>query len=453
MQYNEINQGQFILSRLDRIPIWPFSNYLIFIIGIGFFFAFFDIVTVGLAIPVFKQQFHVSLSMALLPITSSLLGYIIGSFIDSRISDLFGRRLALLISIFTFSIGSLLSATSSNIYWLIIWRFVIGMGIGSEVANVSTYISELAPASCRGKISAYTASFGFIGLAIVPFFGLLLIPNFNFGWRILFAAGGLGGVLTFILRRYIPQSIRWHVAQGHLQYAEKLLIKAEQLAEKKLGRALPAIKTFTPVTLSSGHWINLFKKENLLQTIYFAILWFIYYLGNYGWLTLSTDLFLKEHFSLAHSMLLVSINSLGFILGSIFAIYFSDRFERKWTLSIIAFCWTILLFIIGWYPNVMTISICGFFAATTISALVPLLYTFTAESFPTAFRATGVAITDGLGHLGGAFCGQIILGCYAIFAAKHFGFQAAFTVMAITGFITAILLLFGKKMTRKQLQQ
>jgi hypothetical protein len=43
----------------------------------------------------------------------------------------------------------------------------------------------------------------------------------------------------------------------------------------------------------------------------------------------------------------------------------------------------------------------GFIASMTIGLLVPMLYTYTAEHFSTNARATGVALTDGLGHIGG----------------------------------------------------
>ena len=72
--------------------------------------------------------------------------------------------------------------------------------------------------------------------------------------------------------------------------------------------------------------------------------------------------------------------------------------------------------------------------------MIPVLYTLTGESFPTRVRATGVSLSDGVGHLGGAFCGQIVLGAQALY-----GFQGAFITMAITGFMAAVLVVFVKK--------
>ncbi len=89
----------------------------------------------------------------------------------------------------------------------------------------------------------------------------------------------------------------------------------------------------------------------------------------------------------------------------------------------------------------------GFIASTTVGLLVPLLYTYTAEHFATNARATGVALTDGLGHIGGALAPLIVLGANAAW-----GFSGAFIVMAATGVVTAALILFGIRATGRSLE-
>ena len=49
-----------VTARLDRIPVWPYERKLLWIVGAGYFFAFFDIVTISFAVPVIASQFHVS---------------------------------------------------------------------------------------------------------------------------------------------------------------------------------------------------------------------------------------------------------------------------------------------------------------------------------------------------------------------------------------------------------
>ncbi len=449
-------QGELILARLDRIPIWPFGKMLVIALGVGFFFAFFDTITIGLALPILALQFHVSMSTVLLTITMGLIGYIVGSFVDARISDLFGRRLAFFISIALFSIGSFLSALSPTITFLIICRFIIGLGLGSEIANITTYIGELSPASCRGKISAYTMATGFFGFAVVPFVGIFLVPMVSYGWRILFLLGSIGGVITFILRRHMPPSIRWLVNQGQLEEANALVTKIEREVEKKLGQALPVVQLSSlDLSLSrrASSIKHLFKAPHVSQLIFFACTWFIYYIGNYAWLIMSTSLFHEVGYTLFKSIWLTCFGSLGFILGSVVCIYLSDRIERKWTLAGCALIWTIILLFIAFFHRDAMIMISEFIGAMTISILIPLMYTYTGESFPTSFRSTGVALTDGFGHLGGAFCGQIIFFVAAFFKPTHHEFQAAFCTMALSGLATAILLMFGKRMTKKRLVQ
>ena len=105
------------------------------------------------------------------------------------------------------------------------------------------------------------------------------------------------------------------------------------------------------------------------------------------------------------------------------------------------------LLIIGYFVSPAIIIVFGFIASTSIGLLVPMLYTYTAEHFPTNARATGVALTDGLGHVGGALAPLIVLGANAAW-----GFSSAFLVMGITGLVAGALILLGIKATGRSLE-
>ena len=109
--------------------------------------------------------------------------------------------------------------------------------------------------------------------------------------------------------------------------------------------------------------------------------------------------------------------------------------DRRRTAASLALIWAATLLAIGVYASPVTIPVLGFIASCTIGFLIPVLYTITGENFPTRVRATGVSLSDGFGHLGGAFCGQIILGVEAVY-----GFEGAFFTMAATGLATAALI-------------
>ena len=179
----------------------------------------------------------------------------------------------------------------------------------------------------------------------------------------------------------------------------------------------------------------------------FIGIWFVYYIGNYGWLTLAPTLFTDKGYSLADSTTYLIVSGIGFLAGAYATTHFSDRLERKYTAAAFAIAWAISLLVIGLAVSPAIIIVFGFIASCTVGLLVPLLYTYTAEHFTTSARATGVALTDGLGHIGGALAPLIVLG-----ANSAWGFQGAFIVMAATGVLTAGLVLLGIQATGRSLE-
>lgn len=446
MNKNDINK------RIDRLPVWPYSNMVLVVIGASFFFAFFDIVTIGFALPDITRMFGISAEKASSVVTSGLIGYIAGSLLYSRVGDLYGRKTGLYLSVATFSAGSLFSGLTSDLNWLIFWRFVAGMGIGAEIALATTYLGELSPAPLRGKYTGWAITAAFGGFATVPFFAMALVPNFSWGWRALLILGALGGILITIMRRNIPESARWLERNGDFEEADRIVTDAEESSREKTGRQLPGFGSSAGETESAGidseSLVQLFQGPYLRRLILLAVIWFVYYIGNYGWLTLAPELFEKGGIALKQSISNMMITGIGFIAGAVGAVYLSDRFERKFSVAVIATLWAVMLFTIGFYQERWILVLAGFVASATIGLLIPILYTYTGENFPTGFRATGIAISDGIGHLGGAFCGQIIFGIYS-FA----GFTGAFTGMALTGILTAILILFGVRTTGRSLDK
>lgn len=445
MQASTDAHARALVDRLDRLPIWPYSYALLVLIGAGFFFSFFDITAVGLALPVFSQQFHISAQQASWTITSSLIGYVIGAVLDGWLSDRLGRRLALLLSVVFFSVGSLLSASSQDLSQLVIWRFITGLGIGAEIANVVTYMGELSPAHMRGKISATCVACAMAGFSCVPFVALALVPHFTWGWRVLFVLGGLGALLVLWMRWSMPESIRWLVRQQQHHLAHEQIIELE----KRVKARVPAMeyKVLAQPTVQTG------SSHFVVRVALFAAIWAVYYLGNYAWLTLSTKLFTLAGFDLTHSILLVALTSVGFVLGALLAVGVGDRFERKWLAIWVNIIWTAVLLIIGWFARFKLIVVFGFIAASCIGFTIPVMYTLTAEQFPTGVRATCVSITDGLGHIGGAFCGQYTFAFYALFKPLPVGFSVSFSALALTGAITVVLLCFARQKTSLGLEQ
>jgi putative MFS transporter len=438
------------LARLDRIPVWPYEKRLLWVVGAGYFFAFFDIVTISFALPVIATQFHTSKGAVSLSVTSSLVGYIIGALADSQVADKWGRKLSLAVSVTLFSVGTALAAVSWNVTSLIVFRFISGLGIGAEIAAVTTYLSEISPAPLRGRYTSWATTAAYAGFAVVPFVARFLVPNFAGGWRILFGIGALGGLTILFLRRGLPASPRWLVSQGRVDEATEIVTEAEETARDNLDahEELPA-----PEPVPDEAPAEVFPAKALMRPpmrgrlFLFIANGFVYYIGNYGWLTLAPTLFTDKGYSLTDSITYLIVSGIGFLVGAYATTHFSDRFERKYSAALFALAWAISLLIIGLAVSPAVIVVFGFVASTTVGLLVPLLYTYTAEHFATSARATGVALTDGLGHIGGALAPLIVLG-----ANSAWGFSGAFIVMAATGVLTGALILFGIRATGRSLE-
>lgn len=443
-----MNNQSSVLARLDRIPIWPWRYTLLWVLGAGYFFAFFDIVNIGAALPEIARQFGISTDLASWAITASLLAYIVGAFINGILADLLGRRLGLMLSVSAFTLGSIGAALSPSIGWLIAFRCIAGLGLGAEIASVTTYLGEISPARVRGKYTSWATACAYAGFVAVPFVARALVPNFAWGWRWLFLIGAAGGVTVFLMRWHLHESPRWLVAHGRTAEAEALIAGAEEHAVRRLGHALPPPdEEYAALIPQRFPVFALFGPRQRGALLLLIVLWFFYYIGNYGWLEMMPTLLEKAGFDIARGLSYLIVSGIGFLVGALVSIWLNDRIERKITIFVTGIFWVAALLVVGLAPYPAVIMPVGFVASTTIGLMVPIMYTLTAEHFATVSRNTGVALTDGLGHIGGAIAPMLVL-----FAADRLHFFGGMLVMALSGVAVLVLLPFTVRATGKALE-
>ena len=134
-----------------------------------------------------------------------------------RLGDRIGRRKALLVSLGLYSVFSLVGAFSTDIWMLVLCRFLAGVGIGAELPLVDAYIADLAPPSVRGRATAWAFTIGFCGVPIAGFLARGLVGHTLLGfegWRWLFLVGAIGSLVVWILRAGLPESPRWLCERG-----------------------------------------------------------------------------------------------------------------------------------------------------------------------------------------------------------------------------------------------
>ena len=439
--------GSALLDRFDRIPVWPHPRSVLWLIGAGYFFSFFDVLTIGVALPKIAEHFHVSTGTAAVSITASLVGYVVGALVIGTLADRFGRRTGLYLSRGCFTVGSLLSAFSPGMVFLDASRFLTGIGIGAEIAVVSTYLGELSPGGVRGRMAAKAGLFAMSAQIVVPFLARLLLPSFDAGWRILFLVGALGGMVTLALRlRFdLPVTLPRMIATGDLTQAHSAVDEAERRAEQQTGRPLPPpaprAPSVRPTEAGRSSAATLFSAPYRRRVVLLVTVWFIFYLGDYAWLTLGTTLLVGKGFGLSQTLGFMTVASFGFVGGAFVGTRVNDRLERKSTAAIALTVWAATMAGIALFPVAPVIMVLGLVSNTALGLFLFLMYAYTTENFPTSCRSTGVALTDGLGHAGGALAPVLVL-----VAQAAGGFTGAFLAMALTGVLAALLVLTGIRM-------
>jgi MFS family permease len=119
----------------------------------------------------------------------------------------------------------------------------------------------------------------------------------------------------------------------------------------------------------------------------------------------------------------------------------TDRFERKYLIFADTVVWFagLTLFALRLASTVMLGS---FLASTALGMYLQVAYTYTAENFPTRAKSSGFALTDGIGHVGGAL-GAIFL---SVLVLSH-SFFTGFEFIAITDLLAGTLALLDPRST------
>lgn len=436
------------VARLDRLTVWPYPWWVLGTVGLGYFFAFFDIVNIGLSLPAIGESLHATNAVLSLSVSSSLVGYILGALGNGVLSDHLGRRRALAVAYGLVAVGSLATAVSFDVPWLVAWRLVSGMGIGAAIATVTTYVGELAPAPVRGRYTGWATASAFTGVAVTPFVAAALVPTASWGWQVTLGIPVLAALALPGLLARLPESPRWLLAHGRYDEATRMIRTAGVYDVPDAELAPPPADTPVPGKAAGGRvgFRAVLGRGLRGKALLLTVIWFFFYIQNYAFAGEGTTLLVEHGYSLSASILFSIPTSVANIAGAVLAPFISDRFERRRTIITAAAVIVVAEVTIGAVDGFAAI-IAGFFFAAFGTALWDAMnYTHTAEQFPTTARNAGVAVSDGVGHLGGAVAPPLVL---AIFGA--FGFTAAWVTMAASVFIAALLMPFTRKMVGRSL--
>ncbi|MGC8695530.1 MAG: MFS transporter [Conexivisphaera sp.] len=134
-------------------------------------------------------------------------GMVVGGYTFGILSDRFGRVRTFTYSILIYSVFTALTAAATGYPWLLITRFLSGVGTGAEYGIGMTLMSEAFRARWRGMGSTFVSMGWTVGVVIATALALFLMPLY--GWRAMYLIGVAPALLAAYVRWRIPESPMW----------------------------------------------------------------------------------------------------------------------------------------------------------------------------------------------------------------------------------------------------
>jgi putative MFS transporter len=421
-----------INTRIDRLPKWSLRPSAKLVFVAAYFFAFYDIIAIGAVLPDVTAGLGLSSHEQALPLTTSLLGFIIGSVLFGRLADRYGRRSVLAITFIILALSSILCAFAWDVWSLSIFRLLNGMGIGAQIALTATLINELSPAHQRARNIQLNVIAAGCGDAAAPFVAMGLLAVGPIGWRLVLGFGVLA-VIPLIMLRRVPESPRWLMDKGRFAEAEQEVDRMESRLRGS-GHDLSEIKTGdiedTEEQTEHVGFRALFSQPLVGRVLVVTLYWLLLYTTTYGFLGYETVLLNKLSLHEPMGLLFTALGDLAFPIGAALPLLLLDRIPRRYLLAGSSLVYALGLLILALSGSATAVVAGAFLVALVILVNSGVGYIYTSEIFPTRVRASALGFADVVGHLGGIFGPYLVLASLLLWGPRGaFGFLAAMMVI------------------------
>ncbi|XP_006166984.2 solute carrier family 22 member 5 [Tupaia chinensis] len=357
-------------------------------------------------------------------------GVLLGSFISGQLSDRFGRKNVLFVTMGMQTGFSFLQIFSTNFEMFAVLFFLVGMGQISNYVAAFVLGTEILGKSIR-------IIFSTLGVCIFYAVGYMVLPLFAYfirDWRTLLLALTVPGVLCVVLWWFIPESPRWLISQGRFEEAEVIIRKAA-----KINGIVAPSTIFDPSELQdlssqkqqSHSILDLLQTRNIrIVTIMSIILWMTISVGYFG---LSLDTPNMHGNTYVNCFLSAVVEVPAYVSAWLLLQYLPRRYSMATALFLGG---SVLLFVQLVPPEMYYLAtvlvMVGKFGVTAAFSMV---YVYTAELYPTVVRNMGVGVSSTASRLGS------ILSPYFVYLGAYDRFLPYILMGSLT-ILTAILTLF-----------
>jgi MFS family permease len=432
---------------LDNAHMRPIHWRIWFLSAMGIFLDGFDLFIIGVAMPLISLTFKTTPHVVGLIGSAALIGAVFGAMIGGFLTDRFGRKLLYVFDIFVVVILCAFSAFSWSSLSLIVFRFLLGIGIGADYPICATYISAFMPKRLRGRMLIGAFSFQALGMFAAALVGLVILKIYpsEQAWRFMLGFATIPAVIIMLLRFTVPESARWCLEKGrHTQAAHIIGKMVPHKRDEIHALAAEAHRFYADIKTKEHQLASLFKPRYIRNTVLSSVPWFLMDIATYG-IGIFTPIILGAMAFSGHGLNTIASDfkategaafldiflALGFLLN----ILLIEKWGRI-KLQLFGFggmaIGLLVLAVSSILPAGHALSMFLLFSGFTIFNLLmnmgPNATTFIlpAELYPTKMRATGHGFAAAIGKIGAA------VGIFLLPVTKaHFGLTFTLIMLAI----------------------
>jgi putative MFS transporter len=410
----------YVGDALDNARLGPTHWRVLSLVAAGYFIDVIDYTMFGAMTPDMIQSGFLTAPDAATINSVTLIGLFLGAIGQGEFTDRFGRKAVYQFNLLLFGLATIAGAWAPNLSWLLVARFIAGIGLGAEQPLCFSYTAEYAPKRIRGRMIALMQ---FIGGAWPWPVGALFVLEFRdiLHWRGIWTVVGIVALIIFALRFSLPESPRWLATHGQGQRALDLL--------QRMGLRSPPIETPSTDAASNTHsdpFLVVFRAYT--GRIIASMICFVAFLGVAlglgAWLP---NMMATTHgFTINKSLTYTVGMTLAFPCASGFMMYALERFGRKVT-AVSAFVLAgAAAVVFGFVESDTMFFVVGFVMIFFVQLAGNSSQIFISEVFPTNARASGFGLAQAAGRLGA------IVTIPSILWIQHsWGLTTVFTLLAV----------------------
>ncbi|MCI0184243.1 MFS transporter [Sulfoacidibacillus ferrooxidans] len=375
--------------------------------GLGYLADGLDQLIISYTLPAIVATFALTTIQAGSIATATMIGTWLGAYVFGFLADYFGRVKTFTYSILVYALATGISAFSPSYEYLMILRFLVGVGIGGEFGIGMALVTETWPSKWRARAGSYVAVGFSIGALLASIVTLLVMPIW--GWRGVMVVGVIPAALAVWSRLKIkePAIFEENKSSGNKKFPLVYLFNTTTRAKATIG------------------------------------LWFMTAVQNFGYygimIWMPTALAKYHHYSLADTTEWELITTAGMIGGIILFGVLCDKIGRKPMYITLFLLTAIVIPIYFSISNPSIVLFGGFVLGAVVNGGMGGYGAILSEHFPTAARSTAENFIFGTGRgIGGGF-GPLLIGLLAVHMSLYAALGFLFIVYPFAALFTWLL--------------